>query len=242
MTDERPMVRLTGVAKRFTKGKETISMSRSSIAIPGGVIRRNPSSAGQKRAAGLPRRHRPRRRRRDRGSGPAHRRPLRRTCRLARRHIGFVFQFYNLMPMLTAAANVELPLLLTRLNRKERVERVQMALSVVGLAAAQAPRVKCPADSSSAWRLPAPSSPISILLVRRAHRRSRPPSPPMTSCRSLQLLGRRQAIVMVTHDPTAADYAARPACRQGPDGRRVLRRERFRPGPKKPVRRNCARA
>ena len=49
-------------------------------------------------------------------------------------NIGFIFQFYNLMPMLTAAQNVELPLLLTRLKQKERAERVQTALSVVGLA------------------------------------------------------------------------------------------------------------
>jgi len=49
------------------------------------------------------------------------------------RHIGFVFQLYNLLPMLTAARNVELPLLLTRLSRAERRKRVQVALEVVGL-------------------------------------------------------------------------------------------------------------
>jgi putative ABC transport system ATP-binding protein len=50
------------------------------------------------------------------------------------RHIGFIFQFYNLLPVLTAAENVEMPLLLTRLSRAERRERVKTALSVVGLA------------------------------------------------------------------------------------------------------------
>jgi putative ABC transport system ATP-binding protein len=50
------------------------------------------------------------------------------------RHIGFVFQLYNLLPMLTAARNVELPLLLTRLSRAERRKRVAVALEVVGLA------------------------------------------------------------------------------------------------------------
>lgn len=49
------------------------------------------------------------------------------------RHIGFVFQLYNLLPVLTAARNVELPLLLTRLSKAERRKRVQVALSVVGL-------------------------------------------------------------------------------------------------------------
>jgi putative ABC transport system ATP-binding protein len=49
------------------------------------------------------------------------------------RHIGFVFQSFNLLPVLTAYQNVELPLLLTRLSKKEREERVRIALGVVGL-------------------------------------------------------------------------------------------------------------
>jgi putative ABC transport system ATP-binding protein len=49
------------------------------------------------------------------------------------RHIGFVFQQLNLLPVLTAYQNVELPLLLTRLSKKERDERVRIALGVVGL-------------------------------------------------------------------------------------------------------------
>lgn len=49
-------------------------------------------------------------------------------------HVGFVFQFYNLIPVLTAFENVELPLLLTSLSKKERREHVETALSVVNLA------------------------------------------------------------------------------------------------------------
>jgi len=49
------------------------------------------------------------------------------------RHIGFVFQFYNLLPVLTAAGNVELPLLLTKLSTKERRQHVRAALELVGL-------------------------------------------------------------------------------------------------------------
>ncbi|KAB0669590.1 ABC transporter ATP-binding protein [Oryzomonas sagensis] len=49
-------------------------------------------------------------------------------------HVGFIFQFYNLIPVLTAFENVELPLLLTPLNRRERREHVVAALEVVGLA------------------------------------------------------------------------------------------------------------
>ncbi|KAB0666900.1 ABC transporter ATP-binding protein [Oryzomonas japonica] len=49
-------------------------------------------------------------------------------------HVGFIFQFYNLIPVLTAFENVELPLLLTPLGRRERREHVLAALEVVGLA------------------------------------------------------------------------------------------------------------
>jgi putative ABC transport system ATP-binding protein len=50
------------------------------------------------------------------------------------RHVGFVFQLYNLIPVLTAFGNVELPLLLTKLSKSERREHVETALKVVGLA------------------------------------------------------------------------------------------------------------
>src|SRR5712691_9505888 len=50
------------------------------------------------------------------------------------RHVGFVFQFYNLLPVLTAARNIELPLLLTGLSRAERQKHVAAALELVGLA------------------------------------------------------------------------------------------------------------
>jgi putative ABC transport system ATP-binding protein len=49
------------------------------------------------------------------------------------RHVGFIFQLYNLMPMLNAEQNVELPLLLTHLSKAERKDHVQAALEVVGL-------------------------------------------------------------------------------------------------------------
>jgi putative ABC transport system ATP-binding protein len=49
-------------------------------------------------------------------------------------HVGFIFQFYNLIPVLTAVENVELPLHLTGLSRRERLEHAEMALNVVNLA------------------------------------------------------------------------------------------------------------
>ena len=48
-------------------------------------------------------------------------------------HVGFIFQFYNLLPVLTAFENVELPLLLTRLSKKEKRDHVEAALTIVGL-------------------------------------------------------------------------------------------------------------
>lgn len=49
------------------------------------------------------------------------------------RHVGFIFQFYNLLPVLTAYENIELPLLLTKLSKKEKKEHVEFALKLVGL-------------------------------------------------------------------------------------------------------------
>ena len=49
------------------------------------------------------------------------------------RHVGFIFQFYNLMPVLSALENVELPLLLKDMSRRERRERAELALAMVGL-------------------------------------------------------------------------------------------------------------
>jgi putative ABC transport system ATP-binding protein len=50
------------------------------------------------------------------------------------RHVGFIFQMYNLIPVLTAFQNVELPLMLTKLSKAERRKHIETALSVVGLA------------------------------------------------------------------------------------------------------------
>ncbi len=73
------------------------------------------------------------------------------------RTVGFVFQFYNLMPVLTAFENVELPLQLTSLSRAERRERVDLLMSMVGCrTAANTIRTNCRVGSSSESRSRAP--------------------------------------------------------------------------------------
>jgi putative ABC transport system ATP-binding protein len=71
------------------------------------------------------------------------------------RHVGFVFQLYNLMPVLNAERNVELPLLLTHLSKSERKKHVETALAVVGLShrAKHFPRTL---SGSNEWASPAP--------------------------------------------------------------------------------------
>ncbi len=94
-------------------------------------------------------------------------------------HIGFIFQFYNLMPMLSAAGNVELPLLLTNLSKAERRRRVEVALQIVGLADRASHKPGEMSGGQQRAGSPAPLSPI-----RRSCSATSPPAistapPPM---------------------------------------------------------------
>jgi len=125
-------------------------------------------------------------------------------------HVGFIFQFYNLLPVLTAFENVELPLLLTSLSKKERREHVEAALTVVGLtdrmhhypkqlSGGQEQRVAIARAIATDPTILVADEPTGDLDKNSAEE-------------ILTLLGRlnkeyKKTIVMVTHDPRAAERA-----------------------------------
>lgn len=127
-------------------------------------------------------------------------------------NIGFIFQFYNLMPTMSAARNVELPLLLTPLSAAERKRRVKTALEVVGLdnraghkpkelSGGQQQRVAIARAIVADPKLILADEPTGDLDRNTA----------VEILEMLQLLNRElgKTIVMVTHDPAAAKYARR---------------------------------
>jgi putative ABC transport system ATP-binding protein len=128
------------------------------------------------------------------------------------RHIGFVFQFYNLLPVLTAERNIELPLLLTSLSKAERRQHVTSALYVVGLAdrAQHYPRQLSGGQEQRVGIARAIVTDPTLLLCDEPtgdlDRRSGDEILDL-----LQALNREhgKTIVMVTHDPHAAARARR---------------------------------
>jgi putative ABC transport system ATP-binding protein len=128
------------------------------------------------------------------------------------RHVGFIFQLYNLMPTLSAERNIELPLLLTSLSSNERKRKVAAALELVGLSDRGKHK---PGELSGGQQ------------QRVAIARALIADPTILVCDEptgdldrhsaeeilglLQTLNRRygKTIVMVTHDPKAAEYATR---------------------------------
>jgi putative ABC transport system ATP-binding protein len=128
------------------------------------------------------------------------------------RHIGFVFQLYNLLPVLTAARNVELPLLLTKLSSAERKKRVQIALSVVGLSerASHYPRQLSGGQEQRVGIARAiVTDPTLLLCDEPTGDLDRKSGDEILDL--LQTLNREhgKTIVMVTHDPHAAARARR---------------------------------
>ena len=127
-------------------------------------------------------------------------------------HIGFVFQLYNLLPVLTAERNVDLPLLLTKLSKSERRKRVGIALKVVGLAdrATHYPRQLSGGQEQRVGIARAIVTDPTLLLCDE-------PTGDLDRKSGDEILDLLQAlnqqhgktIVMVTHDPRAAERAQR---------------------------------
>jgi len=216
MSAQASMVRLTGLGKRFVKGKETISIfDHLDLAIPQGdfVAVMGPSGSGKTTLlnllGGIDRPD----------GGEIHVAGERidglsegELARFRAAKIGFIFQFYNLMPMLSAAQNVELPLLLTRLSKQQRQRHVETALNVVNLA----DRIKhYPREMSGGQQQRVAiaraivSDPQLLLADEPTGDLDRGTADEILSI--LQLLNRDlgKTIVMVTHDPAAARYARR---------------------------------
>ncbi len=138
--------------------------------------------------------------------------PERRLAGWRARHVGFVFQLYNLLPVLSAARNVELPLLLTTLSKAERRQHVATALSIVGLSdrAGHYPRQLSGGEQQRVGIARAIVSDPTLLLCDE-------PTGDLDRKSGdgiLDLLGalnreHGKTVIMVTHDPHAAARAGR---------------------------------
>ena len=128
------------------------------------------------------------------------------------RHIGFVFQFYNLMPMLTAQRNVELPLLLTPLSAAQRKANALAALTLVGIAD-RASHKPSELSGGQAQRVAIARALVAdpTLLVCDEPTGDLDRKSADDVLQLLQILNREhgKTIVMVTHDPKAAEFAQR---------------------------------
>jgi putative ABC transport system ATP-binding protein len=211
-----PLVRISDVHKYFTRGSERIDVLKGvNLAVPQGdfLALMGPSGSGKTTLlnlmGGL-----------DKPSGGSvevagtdiSALSGGRLSQWRARNIGFVFQLYNLLPVLTAERNVELPLLLTKLSRAERKKRVAIALKVVGLTdrARHYPRQLSGGQEQRVGIARAVVTDPTLLLCDE-------PTGDLDRKSGDEILDLLQAlnrdhgktIVMVTHDPHAAERARR---------------------------------
>ena len=213
MSDET-LVRLRGVAKDYKRGSETVHVLHAlDLDIPKGdfLALMGPSGSGKSTLlnliGGL-----------DRPTGGTIEIASQRTDTMSEgqlgrwraNHVGFVFQMYNLLPVLTAERNVELPLLLTSLSSAERRKRAASALSLVGLSerAKHKPRELSGGQEQRVGIARAiVSDPTLLLCDEPTGDLDRKAGDEILDL--LQALNERQGktIIMVTHDPHAAARA-----------------------------------
>jgi len=216
LTEDGALVRVVNVHKSFTRGSERIDILKGvNLDIPRGdfLALMGPSGSGKTTLLNLM------------GGldsptsgtvevGGDHISGLSggRLSRWRSRHIGFIFQLYNLLPVLTAERNVELPLLLTKLSKAERRKRVAIALRVVGLAdrARHYPRQLSGGQEQRVGIARAiVTDPTLLLCDEPTGDLDRKAGDEILDL--LQALNRehQKTIVMVTHDPRAAERASR---------------------------------
>ena len=128
------------------------------------------------------------------------------------RHVGFVFQFYNLMPTLTAQKNVELPLLLTHLSASQRARNARIALTLVGLADRGGHR---PNELSGGQQQRVAiaraivSDPVFLICDAPTGDLDRQSAEDVLNLLNELNRTHGKTIIMVTHDPKAAEHASR---------------------------------
>ncbi len=209
-------VKVSGLVKQYRKGKERVEVLHGlDLSVPEGdfVALMGPSGSGKTTLLNLiggldqP----------DTGEIRVHGENIermngRQLARWRSRQVGFIFQFYNLLPVLTAQRNVELPLLLRRMSRKERRERAFNALEIVGLAerASHYPReLSGGQEQRVAIARAIVSDPRLLLADEPTGDLDRSTAEEILELLTVLNREHGKTIIMVTHDPAAAAYAQR---------------------------------
>ncbi len=215
-TDQSPLIRIADVDKTYRRGAEEIRvLAGLSLTVQCGefLALMGPSGSGKSTLlnllGGL---DRPTRGTVEIGGERIDALSDRRLAGWRARHVGLVFQFYNLLPVMTAERNVELPLLLTHLSKADRRKHVATALAIVGLAhrTSHYPRQLSGGEQQRVGIARAiVTDPTLLLCDEPTGDLDRKSGDEILSL--LQTLNREQGktIIMVTHDPHASSRASR---------------------------------